>query len=118
MHLPYNTVKPYTTKDGSIIRELVHPDHHPCSNLSLAEALIPAVQKTLLHKHGKTEEIYHISSGKGCMTLGSKSFAVRKGDTILIPPGTAHCIENTENIDLMILCSCAPAYAHDDTILL
>ena len=52
------------------------------------------------------------------MTLGNKQFDVRVGDTICIAPGTPHCIENTGSQDLVILCSCAPAYRHDDTELL
>jgi len=32
----YKTVKPYITKDGSIIRELIHPNVHGNQNLSLA----------------------------------------------------------------------------------
>ena len=52
------------------------------------------------------------------MTLGQEEFEVTTGDTICIPPGTPHCIENTGGQALVILCSCAPAYAHDDTELL
>jgi len=44
--------------------------------------------------------------------------AVGPGDTICIPPGTPHCIENTGIEALHLLCCCAPAYAHDDTELL
>jgi mannose-6-phosphate isomerase-like protein (cupin superfamily) len=40
------------------------------------------------------------------------------GDTVLIPPGTPHRIENTGTGELKILCACAPAYAHGDTELL
>ena len=63
----------YITKDGSIIRELMHPDEHVSSifsvkNQSLAEATVPAGVATVLHKHALTEELYHITSGKGLMT--------------------------------------------------
>jgi len=33
----------------------------------------------------------------------------------LIPPGTAHCIENTGRRPLRILCACTPAYSDADT---
>ena len=52
------------------------------------------------------------------MTLGDEKFAVTVGDSIAIPPGTPHCIENTGNVALHILCCCAPAYSHNDTELL
>lgn len=111
-------VPPYLTKDGSEIRELLHPSQHAVRNQSLAEALIPAGCKTLLHRHQRTEEIYHVTQGTGVMTLGSETFPIAPGDSILIAPETPHCVENTGESALIILCCCAPAYSHDDTILL
>ena len=52
------------------------------------------------------------------MTLGEKTFPIGRGDTVLIPPGTPHCIETVGAIPLRILCCCAPAYSHEDTELL
>jgi mannose-6-phosphate isomerase-like protein (cupin superfamily) len=37
---------------------------------------------------------------------------------VLIPPGTAHCVENTGTEPLVILCACSPPYAHEDTELI
>ena len=114
----YSQIDAYTTKDGSEIRELMHPTQHGNSNQSLAEALVFSGQKTALHVHHKSEELYHITQGQGLMTLGDKTFTVSKGDTICIQPGTAHCIENSGSGTLHILCCCSPAYAHEDTQLL
>jgi mannose-6-phosphate isomerase-like protein (cupin superfamily) len=114
----YADVQPYTTKDGSVIRELMHPAVHGNRNQSLAEATVAAGQRTILHRHGRTEELYHVTAGRGRMTLGDESFGVTAGDTVCIPPGTPHCIENTGAEDLVILCCCSPAYHHDDTELL
>jgi len=96
----------------------MHPQIHDSKNQSLAEALIPAGVCTALHLHRVSEEIYHVTSGKGSMTLGMKKFDIEKGDTILIPPLTAHCVENTGDEELRILCACSPAYSHADTELL
>jgi len=114
----YPEIEPYTTKDGSQIRELLHPDHHGNSNQSLAEAIVPPGCKTLLHRHHETEELYHVTAGSGLMTLGDEAFPVTVGDTILIPPGTAHAVRCTSIDQLVILCCCSPAYSHDDTELL
>lgn len=111
-------VAPYITRDGSQIRELLHPSRHAVLNQSLAEAVVPPGAKTLLHRHEKSEEIYHVTLGSGLMTLGAETFAIAVGDSILIAPGTPHCVENTGNKTLHILCCCAPAYAHDDTELI
>lgn len=108
----------YITKDGSEIRELLHPSTHAVRNQSLAEAVVPPGTTTVLHRHRLSEEIYHVTRGQGMMTLGDDIFAIAPGDTVLIPPGTAHCVSNTGNMPLRILCCCAPAYTHDDTELL
>ncbi len=118
MRSSYHTVAPYATKDGSEIRELMHPSVHGNRNQSFAEATVQPGMKTALHRHSITEEIYHITHGAGMMTLGGERFAVAVGDTLCIPPGTPHCIENTGDAPLKILCLCSPAYAHDDTELI
>ena len=113
-----DAISPYITKDGSEIRELLHPAHHGARNQSLAEALVPAGCTTLLHRHDVTEEIYHVTRGRGVMTLGAEKFPIGPGDSVLISPGTAHCVANTGETALVILCSCAPAYSHEDPVLL
>jgi len=114
----YQNIPAYLTKDGSLIRELMHPSQHASRNQSLAEAVVGAGARTALHRHLNTEELYHITAGEGRMTLGTETFPVQVGDTICIAPGTAHCIENTGATELRILCSCCPPYSHDDTEIL
>jgi mannose-6-phosphate isomerase-like protein (cupin superfamily) len=118
MRTRYTEIPAYQTKDGSQIRELMHPDRHGNRAQSLAEAIVSPGQETLLHKHLRTEELYHTTAGRGLMTLGDERFEVGVGDTVLIPPGAAHCIRNIGGEPLHILCSCAPAYSHEDTVIL
>lgn len=115
---PYSTVPAYVTKDGSEIRELMHPNTQGNEAQSLAEATIHPGTKTLLHRHFKTEEIYHVTAGTGLMTLGTQQFPVEAGNTVLIQPGTPHRIEALGDTPLRILCCCSPAYDHADTELL
>lgn len=115
---PRETVEPYVTKDGSEIRELMHPVVHGNRNQSLAEATIAPRCCTQLHRHLRTEELYHITSGRGRMTLGCATFEVNPGDTVCIPPETPHCIEALGEEPLTLLCCCSPAYDHADTELL
>ena len=118
MRTAFRTIPPYATKDGSEIRELMHPSVHGNRNQSFAEATVQPGAGTALDRHHVTEEIYHITGGNGLMTLGAEQFAVAPGDTICIAPGTQHCIRNSGNVPLKILCACSPAYSHDDTELL
>ena len=118
MKSSYANATHYVTKDGSEIRELMHPAAHGNRAQSLAEATVAPGCETLLHRHRVTEELYHITAGAGVMTLGGESFDVRAGDTVCIPPGTPHRIRNAGAAPLRILCACTPAYSHDDTELL
>jgi len=118
MKTRYIDVPAFITKDGSEIRELMHPSTHDSRAQSLAEATVAPSATTRLHRHRQSEELYHITAGRGRMTLGDESFDVGPGDSLCIPPGTPHCIANTGTVPLRILCCCAPAYAHDDTELL
>jgi mannose-6-phosphate isomerase-like protein (cupin superfamily) len=118
MRSHYSDVPAYETKDGSEIRELMHPDRHGNRRQSLAEAIVYPGQETVLHQHIHSEELYYITAGTGLMTLGDAKFEVHTGDTICIMPGTPHCIQNSGSEPLKILCCCSPPYSHDDTILL
>lgn len=113
----YAEIPAYVTKDGSEIRELMHPSAHGNRNQSLAEATVMPGKATQLHRHAATEELYHITSGTGLMTLGDKLIAVGPRDTVLIPPGMAHKIEATGDEPLRVLCCCSPPYSHEDTEL-
>ena len=111
-------IEAFITADGSEIRELMHPVTHGNNNQSLAEATIGIGRITRLHKHHSSEELYHITQGRGEMTLGKNIFPVEVGDTICIMPGTPHQIRNTGKIDLKVLCCCSPHYSDTDTELL
>lgn len=117
-HTRRAAVEAYVTRDGSTIRELMHPARHAACAQSLAEAEVAPGAATVLHRHARTEELYHVLAGRGTMTLGSRDFAVGPGDTVCIPPGTAHRIRNAGPDRLRFLCCCSPAYAHEDTELL
>jgi mannose-6-phosphate isomerase-like protein (cupin superfamily) len=114
----YLDVPPYVTRDGSEIRELMHPAVHGNRAQSLAEATLRPGQRSFLHRHAATEELYHVTAGRGRMTLGGECFEVGPGDTVHIAPGTPHCIAALGAEPLRILCCCAPAYADGDTELL
>lgn len=118
LHTSYIQVTPYITKDGSVIRELMHPAVHGNRKQSLAEAIVPPASATVPHRHHQSEEVYHITAGQGLMRLGDEEFAVTVGDTICIPPGVPHSLSNTQQTELRLLCCSSPPYADEDTELL
>ena len=112
-----NRVEPFTTKDGSEIRELLADRNSCIRNQTLAEARLSVGSNTAPHRHVRTEEIYYILAGRGEMRIGEEIQTVLPGDAIAIPPGAVHEITNTGREVLSFLCCCAPGYEHKDTIL-
>ena len=108
---------PFTTVDGSTIRELLAHRNSGIRQQSLAEARLAAGAATTPNHHAITEEIYYILSGTAAMTLGEESCPVGPGDAIAIPPSVRHTIRNTGTEELVFLCTCAPGYEHTDTFL-
>jgi mannose-6-phosphate isomerase-like protein (cupin superfamily) len=102
--------EPFTTKDGSTIREL---QHTPAQ--SLAEAALEPGQATQRHYHERSEEIYFVTKGSGDLEVDGETRRVRRGDAVLIPPGAWHTLENDGTSELTVLCMCSPPYSHDDT---
>lgn len=112
-----NDVPPFITKDGSEIRELLAHRNSVIRHQSLAEARLPVGGATQEHYHPKAEEIYYITHGTGKMRIEGELRDVQPGDAIAIPPGQKHKLWNTGNEVLRLLCCCAPAYEHDDTVI-
>ena len=112
-----NKVEPFITKDGSEIRELLAHRNSAIRNQSLAEARLPVGGATQEHFHPRAEEIYFITRGVGKIRIEGETREIRAGDAIAIPPGQKHKLWNTGNETLQLLCCCAPAYEHGDTVI-
>ena len=105
----YPSLEPFTTKDGSTIRELMHTPSQ-----SLAEAVVAPGQATQRHYHARSEELYSFLAGGGELELDGEVRTVAAGDTVRIPPGAWHTVTGGPE-GARFLCCCAPPYAHDDT---
>jgi mannose-6-phosphate isomerase-like protein (cupin superfamily) len=110
-------VEPFTTLDGSEIRELAGPASDNAVNQSLAEATVTPGGETVEHFHRTTEEIYFFTHGSGRMRLGEEEREVGPGDAVVIAPGLRHKLWATGEEPLRLLCCCAPAYSDEDTVI-
>jgi mannose-6-phosphate isomerase-like protein (cupin superfamily) len=106
--------EPFTTADGSTIRELLGLPTAPVRNQSLAEATLEPGQATQRHYHAETEEIYYVLEGGGGMEVDGDRRRLSVGDAVLIPPGAWHELRAGDG-GCRFLCCCAPAYRHEDT---
>jgi len=113
----YDEINPFTTLDGSEIREWAGPVSAPARNQSLAEATIAVGGATTEHYHRLTEELYLVSAGRGLLSIDGEERVVAEGDCALIPPGCRHKVFNVGDEPLRIVCACSPAYSHEDTYL-
>ena len=80
--------EPFTTADGSTIRELLGIPTAPVQHQSLAEATLEPGQATQRHYHALSEELYFFLEGAGEMEIDGETRAVAHGDTVLIPRGS------------------------------
>jgi len=104
----------FTAGDGSILRELLHPEKAELQiRYSLACAKVAAGQKTKPHKL-KSCEVYYITAGSGLMHIDEEFFEVGPESAIYIPPGARQYIENTGDSDLKFLCIVDPAWRKED----
>src|SRR3954454_22113257 len=95
MHLSkLEDLEPFTTLDGSTIREIAGPAWTPARNQSLAEATVPAGGRTIAHYHRTSEELYFFTAGTGRLRIGDEQRHVRPGDCAVIPPGSEHQLFN------------------------
>ena len=101
--------EPFTTKDGSTIRELHHTREQ-----SLAEATLEPGSATERHYHALSEEIYFFLDGGGTIEIDGETRSVVPGDAVLIPAGARHTLAAGTD-GARFLCCCAPPYSHDDT---
>ena len=109
--------EPFVTRDGSTVREIAGPAPENARNQSLAEATVPPGSETVEHYHRASEEIYRFIRGRGRMRLGDDEAEVAAGDAVVISPGTHHKLWNDGDEPLVLLCSSAPPYSHEDTVL-
>ena len=110
-------IEPFTTKDGSQIRELAGIPTGNSVNQSLAEATVPPGGETEEHYHRESEEIYLFTAGRGRVRLADEEQEVGPDDAVVIPPGTRHKLWNIGSEPLKLLCCCSPPYTHEDTVI-
>jgi mannose-6-phosphate isomerase-like protein (cupin superfamily) len=118
-HSRREQLEPYVTRDGSTIREWAGPGYAAeASNQSLAEATVPPGGATIEHLHRLSEELYLVTAGTGRLRVDEEERRIEVGDCVAIAPETAHKLFNDGEVDLVVVCACAPPYSHEDTILL
>ncbi|OQY22778.1 MAG: hypothetical protein B6I34_05445 [Anaerolineaceae bacterium 4572_32.1] len=109
-----NTTAPMIGESGTEIRELLNTTEIGQGRMSLALETLKPGQHTLAHWHDHIEEIYYIIKGQGHIEIGDQARDVQAGDAVLIPLNRVHCLYNTGNGDLVLLCAVSPPWYPKD----
>ncbi|MEH2228860.1 MAG: cupin domain-containing protein [Nostoc sp.] len=109
-----NACTEFIAGDGTILRELLHPDKQPLKlRYSLAYAVVPIGQTSTPHSL-TTSEVYYILSGQGEMHIDDELQMVEPGDAIYIPPLARQFIRNSGIEPLVFICIVDPAWRQQD----
>lgn len=109
-----NACTEFIAGDGTLLRELLHPDKQPIElRYSLAHAIVPVGQTSTPHSL-TTSEVYYILSGVGEMNIDGETKTVEPGDAVYIPPNAKQFIRNSGTEPLIFICLVDPAWRKED----
>jgi len=112
-----NDCAEFVAGDGTLLRELLHPDKQPVAlRYSFAHAIVPPGQTSVPHAL-KTSEIYYILSGRGEMTIEGETQPLEPGDLVYIPPGAKQFAHNPGTEPLAFICIVDPAWRMEDEVV-
>ena len=72
-------------------------DNTNLDKLIVSKTVLHPGKETGGHNHSGQEEVYVFMKGEGKMVVGTNTYNVKAGDTILIPDGAFHKVYNTSN---------------------
>jgi mannose-6-phosphate isomerase-like protein (cupin superfamily) len=109
-----STCEEFIAEDGTLLRELLHPDKQPLElRYSLAHAVVP-IGKTSIPHSLTTSEVYYILCGRGEMHIDSELQIVEPGDAVYIPPNARQFIRNCGEESLVFICIVDPSWRQED----
>ena len=75
-------------------------DNKDLNNLVVSKTILHPGKETGGHNHSGQEEVYIFMKGEGKMVVGTNTYNVKAGDTILIPDGDFHKVWNTGGYEI------------------
>jgi len=95
---------------GKVGRVLKKDDVYTVIDVSKLDRLVVSMtvlhpgKETKGHSHADADEVYFFIEGSGKMKVGTKKFAVKKDDIILIKRGLFHRVFNVSKKELKFVC--------------
>lgn len=92
-------------------RNLIYSDYFKTTRIHSGIATIPPKGKSNVDAgHKNSEEVYTLCKGSIIVVFPDTNEECRldPGDSLLIPPGISHMVENRENMEAILIYSAAP----------
>ncbi|HZP79527.1 MAG TPA: cupin domain-containing protein [Pseudolabrys sp.] len=93
---------------GALSKPLVMPETAGSKHLDYRISMYQPMAHVAYHKHAVQEQVYHVLEGEGLMEIDGEKHVVRKHDSIYLPPGVSHSINNTGLVDLVFIVATSP----------
>ena len=95
--------------------------HRTASDTDGAFVLVEAIVQpdgfvAAAHVHPHQSERFEVLEGTLCLRLGRRTLTARAGDTVTVPPGTAHRFWNAGGSEARFLCEVRPALAFEQLL--
>src|ERR1700761_2545901 len=94
-------------KDTNYFVMLFDKDSDKIDNIFVIE-IFKAGGATPPNEHAAAHEFFHVLHGEGVARCDGKTMRIRKGDSLLLHPGSEHVIENTGDGKLYTLTMMTP----------
>jgi mannose-6-phosphate isomerase-like protein (cupin superfamily) len=87
---------------------LLSPQDGLSSRLDLRLSRYPIGGRVLPHVHDVAEQAYFFISGRALVVCGEEAHIAGPQDTVFVPPGVNHSVENTGDGDLVFIVITTP----------
>lgn len=83
--------------------------------LSVIQERMPPGTREFLHYHQESQQVFYILDGQATFILNEEELRLEAGESLSVPAGTAHQIQNLSSADLHFLVISHPK-SHGDRI--
>ncbi len=95
---------------GGFSKYLVNDENEGSRYFDFRISRYPIKGRVEPHTHEVAEQIYYFISGTGVVQHGTDQIVVVPGNTMFVPPGLLHGVENTGDEDLVFVVVTSPPH--------
>ena len=93
---------------GALSKALVRPETCGSRRIDFRISSYQPMAYVAEHVHQVQEQVYHVLSGEGSLTLDDKRVTLRQHDYVFVPPGVRHGFTNNGTVPLVFLVVTTP----------